>query len=250
MFETLAFQNFPLTLATDLDGTFIGGSELDRQRLYGLIESSRKSIRLLFVTGRSLQSVQPLFRQFNLPVPDGLICDVGTSVHLPDGRWLCDSLQEEIAASWGDGHEKIASLLATIEGLEQQTLTGPFRLSYFFSELATAEAAKAIVESFGFDGLISDNKYFDVLPRGINKGSTLQRVINYLKIERHTVLVAGDTFNDLSMLISGLPAVVVGGSEPGLREAIGDRESVYHAKDHGAGGILEALQKHPMLARQ
>ncbi|MDP4837164.1 MAG: HAD family hydrolase, partial [Burkholderiales bacterium] len=203
MAYTYARPSRTLTLATDLDGTFLGGSDSDRQRLYSLIESSRKSIRLLFVTGRSFQSVQPLFGQFGLPVPDALICDVGTSVHLPDGRWFCELLRTEIAASWGDGHVKIASALADIEGLEQQTRTGPFRLSYFFSEVANANAAKTIVESLGFDGLISDNKYFDVLPQGVNKGSTLQRVIRSLEIDQNSVLVAGDTFNDLSMLISG-----------------------------------------------
>lgn len=240
----------PLTLATDLDGTFLGGTDSDRQRLYSLIESSRESIRLLFVTGRSFLNVQPLFGQFGLPVPDALICDVGTSVYAPDGEWFCNSLRLEIAQSWGDGHEVLAPALERVEGLELQSLTGPYRQSYFYSVHEHATKAKQIVESLGFDGLMSDNKYFDVLPKGINKGSTLRRVIDAMGVNPNTVLVAGDTFNDLSMLASGLPSVVVGGSESGLREAIGDLETVYHAREVGAGGVLEALAQHPLLREQ
>jgi Predicted hydrolases of the HAD superfamily len=55
------------------------------------------------------------------------------------------------------------------------------------------------------------------------------------------VLAAGDTLNDLSMLESGLPAVAVGGSEPGLLARLADAPSLHRAKAIGAGGILEAI---------
>lgn len=43
------------------------------------------------------------------------------------------------------------------------------------------------------------------------------------------------------MLISGLPAVAVGNSEPPLLAQIDDHPRVYHAHAHGAAGILEAI---------
>ena len=39
-------------LATDLDGTFLGGSDEDRARFYRWIENNRDRVGLIFVTGR------------------------------------------------------------------------------------------------------------------------------------------------------------------------------------------------------
>ncbi len=41
-----------LVLATDLDGTFLGGTDTDRERFYGWIENNRARVGLIFVTGR------------------------------------------------------------------------------------------------------------------------------------------------------------------------------------------------------
>ena len=49
-----------MVLATDLDGTFLGGSEEDRQRLYRWIESNRDSVGLIFVTGRDPRFIREL----------------------------------------------------------------------------------------------------------------------------------------------------------------------------------------------
>ena len=55
------------------------------------------------------------------------------------------------------------------------------------------------------------------------------------------MLCAGDTLNDLSMLESGLPAVAVGNSEADLKARLDGCETVYHARAHGAAGIIEAI---------
>lgn len=249
MARTKTFVSRALTLVTDLDGTFLGGSKQDRRQLYNLIESNRESIGLLFVTGRSFKNVQPLFEQFHMPVPDCMICDVGTSIYRHDGTWLLSDLQEEIARKWGQGHALVDQALQTLEGLEHQELLGPYRKSYFYSSEHAALKGKAIVESLGFDGLLSDRKYFDVLPKGVNKGSTLIRVIQSLGIDGDSVLIAGDTLNDLSMLSLGLPAVAVGNSEPQLLAALEDSTFLYRASKPGAAGILEALDQHPLLRK-
>ena len=126
---------------------------------------------------------------------------------------------------------------------------GPFRKSYFYAHTPVALQGKAIVEAMGFDGLLSDDKYFDVLPRGVNKGSTLQRALRDQGVAPDSVLVAGDTLNDLSMLTIGLPSVAVGNSEKALMAALPEAPQIYRAEEHGAAGILEALLSHPQLRR-
>jgi hypothetical protein len=68
----------------------------------------------------------------------------------------------------------------------------------------------------GLDALVSDNRYFDVLPKDVSKGPSLLRLLTHLGVANERCLVAGDTLNDLSMLSLGLPAVAVGNSEPAL----------------------------------
>ena len=57
------------------------------------------------------------------------------------------------------------------------------------------------------------------------------------------MLVAGDTLNDLSLFETGLKGVAVGNSEQGLMEKVAGRDNVHVAQSHGAGGVLEAIDR-------
>mgnify|MGYP002173245186 FL=1 len=57
-----------MLLATDLDGTFLAGTQARRHQLYQLI-SQHPEIELIFVTGRGLESVMPLLADPTIPQP-------------------------------------------------------------------------------------------------------------------------------------------------------------------------------------
>src|SRR5699024_12766859 len=90
-----------MLLATDLDGTFLGGKQIDKLRLYRHIQQ-RQDIRLAYVTGRVLESVLPLLNDQIVAQPDYIICDVGATV--VNGRSLDNILiiQSDIVATWKD----------------------------------------------------------------------------------------------------------------------------------------------------
>nr|WP_256206614.1 HAD family hydrolase [Pseudomonas sp. BAY1663] len=116
------------------------------------------------------------------------------------------------------------------------------RCSYFCTpEQAADPALKAVAEQLGCDLLYSADLYLDFLPRGVNKGSSLLRLIETLGLDPEQVLVAGDTLNDLSMLGCGLKGVCVGQSEPGLLEQTRNCTRVLHAEAAGCGGIIQAF---------
>jgi len=242
-----------VVLATDLDGTFLGGSDDDRARLYGLIEDARDRIGLIFVTGRDPEFIAGLCRDTPVPWPDYVIGDVGTTIAAvdPDGGRLTPiaALEDDIARRWGDRGEMVRAALADHPGLTVQPTAFRYRVSYDMDPAAYCPSGAAIVADMGLDHLISDNRFFDVLPRGVSKGPSLVRLVDHLAIRRDRVLTAGDTLNDLSMLASGLAAVAVGNSEPALVAEIVRHDTVYHARAHGAGGILEALDRHGHLPR-
>jgi hypothetical protein len=91
-----------------------------------------------------------------------------------------------------------------------------YRVSYDMDPDRFDASALDIVAEMGLDALVSDNRYFDVLPKDVSKGPSLLRLLTHLGVANERCLVAGDTLNDLSMLSLGLPAVAVGNSEPAL----------------------------------
>tara|TARA_R100001369_G_scaffold90942_1_gene130864 strand:- start:208 stop:990 length:783 start_codon:yes stop_codon:yes gene_type:complete len=232
------------TLATDLDGTFLGGTEEERRVLYDWIEDNRASIGLIFVTGRDPEFIMKMCRVNGLPWPEYVVGDVGTTIATvePDGRIVpIIPLEQDIAAQWNDMGAKVRNALENHAGLTLQPTGFRYRVSYDLDVAQFDETAKTKVDALGLDWLISGSRYFDVLPKGISKGPSIRRLIDHLGIPEQRVLCAGDTVNDLSMLASGLNAVAVGNSEPALVEQLQDMENVHFAAAHGAAGILEAI---------
>lgn len=229
-----------MLLATDLDGTFLAGSADNRLRLYQLV-NSHPDIRLAYVTGRGLESVLPLLSDPTLPVPDYVVCDVGATVVDGVTQQPLQPLQSQIAARW-PGDQAVVAALEHIQGIERQDVPQERRCSYFCASDAVTEELRRVVEALDCDLLYSADRYLDVLPRGVNKGSTLRALIAQLGIEEDDVLVAGDTLNDLSMYQQGFKGVCVGQSEKSLLHATQGQARVLHASTPGCGGILEAIE--------
>ncbi len=228
-----------MLLATDLDGTFLGGDLGSRIKLYQLV-SAHPEIDLVFVTGRGLESVMPLLSDPAIPRPRYIICDVGCTV--VDGETLqpLHPLQGDIDRLW-PGEHSIEQALAHIDEIQRQAVPQEHRCSYFCEPEAVSSEIAAIVEGLDCDLLYSAGRYLDVLPRGVNKGRTLTALVEHLGIDRERVLVAGDTLNDLSMYHQGFKGVCVGESEQALLDGTRELPLVLHAGQPGCGGILEAI---------
>jgi sucrose-6-phosphatase len=230
-----------ICLAVDLDGTFLGGSDGDRAELYRLIESSRDRVILAFVTGRDIPFVTSLCANGEVPRPDLVIGDVGTSVVTAPAWSPLSAIEAWIDDQW-PGPEAAKHIMAAYPHIELQPVFGGRRLSYFYKDHAEINAIVPHIHAAGYDALSSANLYFDILPRGIAKGPTLLRVLEHLGISHDCVLTAGDTMNDFSLFQTGLNSVAVGNAEPRLRNAIVGMKNVYLAEAAGCGGILEALR--------
>jgi len=228
-----------MLLATDLDGTFLAGNPDERLRLYQLI-TRHPDIQLAFVTGRGFESVLPLLSDPTLPQADYIICDVGATV-LDYALQPIQPLQSDIAAQW-PGEHAVAQALERFPGLVRQDVPQARRCSFYCTpEAVTDELRRVIEDELHCDLLYSADTYLDVMPKGISKGTSLQRLIEQLGIPTEDVLVAGDTLNDLSLFHSEYMGVCVGGSEPRLLEATANLARVLHARRAGCGGILEAM---------
>lgn len=228
-----------MLLATDLDGTFLAGDPEDRLSLYQTI-AAHPEIKLAYVTGRSLEAVLPLLADPTLPQPDYIIADVGATLVHGDSLQPIQQLQGVVDARW-PGETQVASAIEPL-GLERQDVPQARRCSYFCTpEQAANPALREIADELGCDLLYSAELYLDFLPRGVNKGSSLQALADWLELSHDQVLAAGDTLNDLSMLSASFHGVCVGQSETALLEATASHSRTLHATRPGCGGILEAF---------
>jgi glucosylglycerol-phosphate synthase len=234
-------------LATDLDGTFLGGTESARRKLYRtLLDVPGGAI--IFVTGRGLGSIRPLLDDPVIPDPHYIIADVGATVL--DGRTLepVGEIQAAIEARW-PGTERVLEALRRFPSLRYQDVPQERRCSFLIEEGEIPEGLREVVEEeLGCDLLLSAGVYLDVLPRGVSKGSSLLALLEHTRLELDRVVVAGDTLNDLSLFECELKGIVVGGAEEELRvrvEGLGGH--CYLARTEGGGGIMEGLRHHGML---
>lgn len=233
-----------MTLATDLDGTFLGGPEDGRSRLYSWLRATPDA-RLVFVTGRDPDFIRDLCAEGFVPPPEYVIGDVGTTIaKFADGRVQpLPELEAPIKAAWDGLAPVIRARLAGMAGLWLQDAPFRHRLSYEY-DARFDHASLHVLDDLPVDLIVSHGCFVDVLPRGISKGPSLLRLLDYLRLNPARVLVAGDTLNDLSMFQTGLHGAVVGGAEPALLDATAALPRALHCQRPGALGIIEAMHIH------
>lgn len=263
-----------LILATDLDGTMAHGSQAARGEIVAAVRAAPDA-RLIYATGRTPGSARGLLSETALPDPDVLIADVGTSVLHGAGPDRVTEIESELDAVW-PGADVVRDRLASLPVLTAQDVDSLRRVAYwiepvrarraaaaspdsdpfaarapddssFDQESGTlamhaARAAAAALEDLGVDVVVSANVFLDVLPRGVNKGSTLRRVLRWMGADESDCVVAGDSLNDLALFETGLRGIVVGNCEPALLERVANMERVYQARGIGAAGVLEGLR--------
>lgn len=234
-------HDYGLVLATDLDGTFLGGTDDERMELYDYI-ARRDDVLLVFVTGRDVDFIRDLIQQPHVPTPRYIVGDVGTSVYDVHADFApVVELEAEIAERWGDANARVVEMLKDEPGIELQPTPFRHRVSYYYQPDKLRDETVRKIEAAGFDCLTSADVFLDVLPKGIAKGPTLRRMVDSLNLPADKVLAAGDTMNDLSMLDCGLKAVAVGNSEDRLLAALPDAPHIYRSSQHGAAGVLDAI---------
>lgn len=237
-----------MILATDLDGTFLGGRPESRETLYRVLREADQAT-LIFVTGRGLDRIRPLVNDPSIPTPDYIIADVGATV--VDGRTFepIGPIQTRIESIW-PGEDRVREALSRFEELVPQDVPMERRVSYLVADGEIPPGVREVVEEeLGCDILVSAGQFLDVLPPGVSKGSTLLALIERMGLPSDHVVVAGDTLNDLSLFECDLRGIVVGEAEPALVERVRENGDGSHfiASAAGCGGILEGLVHHRLL---
>ncbi len=229
-------------LATDLDGTFLGGDIRSRWKFYHELEKNRDRFLLIFVTGRGLNSIQKLCHKPGIPEPDYIIGDVGTTiVHWPT-KTPVSPVQNWVDEMWNGAGDRLKALLANEPGIELQPLVPDRRVSYYYQPDSLLNSTLQKIVDAGCDYIISGDRYLDVMPKGVSKGPSLLKLIDVLSLDQEDVITAGDSLNDLSLFETGLKSIAVANSEPKLVEKTQALPNVYFSPKMGVAGISDGLQ--------
>ncbi|WP_354637676.1 trehalose-6-phosphate synthase [Kitasatospora camelliae] len=228
-------------LVTDLDGTLLAGGTEGRRLLREAL-GRHPEVTVVFATGRGSASVRRVLRDPLVPRPRWIIADVGATVLDGTDFSPVEPLQEQLRAGW-PGPARVRAALGRFPALAyQHGVAQDGRCSYHLPPDGLTGELIAAVGALGCAWEYSADRYFDVLPPRVSKGGALLALAEKLTWPRESILVAGDSLNDLSLFRLGAHAVLMAGAEGALSAAVGDDPLVHRPDRPGAAGILAALQ--------
>lgn len=235
-------------LITDIDNTLIGDDD-GLYQLLDLLDEHRTKIAWGVATGRSLELTLEAMTEHDIPIPDILICSVGTEMYYGPDLRSDQGWQQHISHQWKP--EQIKDALASLDFLISQEAEGQrsHKISYYLEnkddrlrqvhQVLDAHKLRCQV-------IYSHNQFLDILPHRASKG----KAVNYLQykyefLPRH-VMVAGDSGNDEDMLQSHTRGLVVGNYSKELEHLKG-RPRIFFSKGEYAAGVIEGLYHFGLL---
>lgn len=227
-----------LLLCTDLDRTLIPNGpqpESPGARAHFSSLVSRAEVTLAYVTGRHRTLVEEAMRAYELPVPDFVVGDVGTTIYEVGSGQLWKRLvdwEREIAADWnGHSHLDLLGLLDDLPELRPQEpdKQNDYKLSYYAcfgcdrGALSTTirdrlDKANVRVNLVWSVDDLEQVELLDVLPERASKQHAIDALIALLGFRHDESIFCGDSGNDIEVLSGPVPAVLVANCRPEVRE--------------------------------
>ncbi|MGF1452806.1 MAG: HAD-IIB family hydrolase, partial [Opitutales bacterium] len=273
MSDATTTENPDYALATDLDGTLIPlpDEPLHRwacARLKFLL--GRDHIPFMFATGRHFESAHAAIAQYGLPVPQWIVCNVGTDVYerRADGSYKrMEAFHEHLHAfAKGVTTEDVYAAVKDVDGivLQPQDVQGPFKLSFFADpeklESLSAELTERVqAKSLQYEVMTSvdpgkSHGLIDLLPNDVHKAHAVMWLADHVGFSPDHVIYAGDSGNDYAALTHGFRAIVVGNASPGLAEKVKTAlneaarlECFYEAEFGATAAVLEGCLNYELF---
>lgn len=272
-----------LLICTDLDRTLLpNGSQPESKNARSYFENlvARSEVTLAYVSGRHRSLVEQAILEYQLPLPDFVVGDVGTTIYRvgSEQEWELQTAWElEIAKDWGGkNHTDLMLLLADFQQLQlqEQTKQNNFKLSYYTSlKIEKKPMLEAIGKRLSDSGVRASLVWsideeaevglLDVLPERATKFHAVEALMKQCGFESDNTVFCGDSGNDIEVLVSSIPGVLVANSQlevqllaRELANKNNQASQLYLAQGgfmgmngHYAGGILEGVAHyHPQVA--
>jgi HAD superfamily hydrolase (TIGR01484 family) len=220
-----------LLICTDLDRTLLpNGTQPESPEARTIFTRlvSRPEVYLVYVSGRNLALVQDAIQEYDLPTPHWIVGDVGSTMYKYEGdRWKSwQNWTQQIAGDWRGFNaidlEPLFSDLAEISHLvlQEPDQQSRFKLSYYLPLDIEKDALQHYIKLRLEEQNISASLIYsvdeakeigllDILPARATKLHAVEFLMGQLNFDDGNTVFAGDSGNDLPMLISAVPSVLV-----------------------------------------
>jgi len=275
-----------LFICTDLDRTLLpNGKQAESPEARSIFARlvNRPEVRLTYVSGRNLSLVQEVIQEYSLPLPDFIVGDVGSTIYQFNGDiWqYYQNWSQEIAGDWqGLNSIDLQPLFTDIVDishliLQEADKQNRFKLSYYLPLDLNNQALQACMNLRLQEQNIAASLIYsideakgvgllDILPASATKFHAVEFLRCQLGFDYSNTVFAGDSGNDLPVLVSDVPSVLVANANNEIIEKAqlqtqsqGNTQSFYLAKGDFLGmngnysaGILEGIAYYHPYTKQ
>lgn len=226
-----------ILLCCDLDRTVLPNGHAPESQLARPLFTqitARDELTLAYVSGRDKRLLLEAIDEYAIPLPDFAIGDVGTTLYrIQDQSWLEDNnWATHIGEDWqGKQAMDLHPLFADFDSLSLQepAKQNRHKLSYYAPTNIDKNALLATMQQrLANEGIranltwsvdeVNDLGLVDVLPQRASKRHAIEFLIEQEGFELANTVFAGDSGNDLPVLCSPIPAVLVNNAQQTVRE--------------------------------
>jgi len=237
-------------LITGIDDTLVGDDD-SMHRLFHILEEHKDKLAWGVATGRSLEMTIEAMTEYDIPMPDILICSVGSEIYYgPDYR-LDKGWYNHVAYQWKA--EEIKEVLSQFDFLNFQEAEGQrrYKISYYLEEKdGRLEQVKEALNSHRLRCNVnySRGQFLDILPIRASKGKAISYIRYKYEFSPRYVMVAEDSGLNEDMINSQNRGLVVANYREGM-EKLKTKRNIYFSSESYAAGILDGLYQYGFLQR-
>jgi sucrose-phosphate synthase len=217
----------------DVDGTLLG-SDIDLADLLNHL-AKRRDVVLIPDSSRPIASLHRSWREARIDGFPTQVGALGTELEV-DGS----------TTGWSDtfaGFDR-SPFDVTLTEMGFQTngdaFQTPLKASYNVPYDRWTEVAAAL-QAVGPAQVVTSGQFdFDVIPVGAGKAAPIGFLADVLQVSPTQVIAAGDSMNDLTMLMAASSRIVVGNADQALIDSTNGQ--AYQSRAKFAAGVTEGLQ--------
>lgn len=263
-------------LFTDMDGTLLlQDSTISDSMLSALQKATSNGHKIVLTSGRPLPSIKERIVKLGLNFSNtfvianngSLIYDFDKDEIIYDKRipfdlckLICEFAEENDVYVQGFTEDNLVTYKETEEltfyckkikintilsqNYKELFKNGAYKFHFIsLTDHSKLESLRALLlDKYGncLEAFFSNDYYLEIVPKGINKGSAVRFMEEYLPhIHSHT-FAAGDEENDISMLeAAGISVAVANAKEP-----VKEKARIVTINDNNHDGLLEILEKY------
>lgn len=238
---------------TDIDNTLVG-DDASLADLLELFQKHRETIGWGVATGRSLNMALDALTDSNVPLPDIIICSVGTEIYYGPRLSIDNGWRQHLAYKWKP--DVIRNVLERLDFLELQEAEAQhrFKISYYIDPEKDPDILAKVhyalkSKRVRYNLIYSHGQFMDILPYRASKGKAVRYLSYKWELPLSNIMVCGDSGNDEDMLRGNTSSVIVGNFRDELEHLRGLRRTYFSKKEYAAG-IIDGMNHYGLLEEQ